>query len=215
MLVRMSFLKLFVFFAFAGFCQSPSDVYDYKNYDEITWLGVDFSHLKIIGDFDSFSGKSVETPQQFRDSLYIAWNELFISEPKKYDLKGMLKRKDINISIDVMNYHNKNSDLKDLVVSSTPEYKTEDIQQFINTIPFTKNGGVGILFVAESFKKKTNKAIWHLVAININTKKVLVHEVYKADAGGCGLKNFWAYTLYKSIGKAKSNFTKYKKKYSK
>lgn len=71
----------------------------FKKDIQITWLGIDYSHPKIIGEWSQFNGAGDYTPGEVRDKYYPAWNNLILAESEKYNLKEMIRQDDINIDI--------------------------------------------------------------------------------------------------------------------
>src|SRR5690348_65813 len=84
----------------------------------ITWLGVDFSHVKMVGEFNQIFGLGENSPSEIQDKYFPSWNMLFISEASKYDVKDAL-RKEIYFDIDSVMKRNEEVDASSLTSYNT------------------------------------------------------------------------------------------------
>ena len=110
-------IKSFVVFAallslFTGqnlFAQTKADIFG--STVNITWLGLDFSHAKFLGEATQFGTAGEISNSQIRERFIPGWNQLFINEIKKYDVAGAVRRTDVKYATDVTekpNYELKN-----------------------------------------------------------------------------------------------------------
>lgn len=176
---------------------SPADV-------QISWLGVDFSHVKLIGDFSQFGGAGEKDPVQIRDEYFPAWNRLFLNEPDKYDIKGMLRNDNIVYDIDMIFEINSIAPTGDMISYNAPDYSVDDIEAFVSVYDTEDKGGIGVLFLAECLNKIKKEAYFHFVAISMKTKEILLHERFIEKPRGFGLRNYWAGAIYKVIKEIKN-----------
>lgn len=179
--------------------------------DKVTWLGIDYSQVKLIGDFNQFSGAGEATAAEIRDKYFNDWNNLVARETKKYDVAKYFKQKDVTYNTDFFNTRNSKADVKNMEVSSDPNYTLEDIKKIVKSYNFGKMNGIAILFVAESLNRNTEKGTFHIVIVNTETKEILIHERALGKPGGFGLRNYWAasyYNIFKEV--EKSYFKKWK-----
>ena len=77
----------------------------------ITFYGVDYSLVRVYG--------ASESPTQFRNA-FTEINELFITQPKKFDISKFTGKKLNGISLDAVNEVNRKINLHDLVIT-TPD----------------------------------------------------------------------------------------------
>src|SRR5687768_14619667 len=91
------------FFASAAFAQDKRDIFSPST--EITWLGVDFSGAKLIGDRERLGSES-----DIRH-LLDAINELLIKEADKYNVAAAIQKKTVENGIHVVNEHNAELDV--------------------------------------------------------------------------------------------------------
>ena len=85
------------------FGQDKADVFNPST--EVTWLGLDFSGAKFIGDRERLGSES-----DIRH-LIDAINELMITEADKYNVAAAIQRKTVDNEIDVTNEHNAELDV--------------------------------------------------------------------------------------------------------
>tara|TARA_B110000037_G_C17119218_1_gene505065 strand:+ start:3265 stop:3906 length:642 start_codon:yes stop_codon:yes gene_type:complete len=170
----------------------PSDV-------EVSWLGIDFSHVKLIGEFSQFSSLGGGSAVQIRDQYFPSWNHLMLNEREKYDIKGMLRKGDINYDIDMLMSINSNAAIENMETYNTPHYTLDNIKSFITLYNTEDKEGIGILFIAESLNKSNIEAYFHFVAIDMKTKEILIHQRIRGLPRGFGLRNYWAGSIFNII----------------
>ena len=115
-----------------------------------------------------------ETTGQFKDAFY-GINTLFQREPKKYDLD---KAFDAKVTLDL----------------TTAQDLIEQIQKadFV-----AQNAGY------ELTNEEKGQATYNVVVFDIVTKDIVFNKQFTEKARGFGLRNFWAYSVYKTLNKIK------------
>jgi hypothetical protein len=214
MKMKRQLITLFLLLSTAiSYSQNKEDLF--KSSDvKISWLGIDFSHIKLIGDFSQFFDAGEKSTVQIRDQYFPKWNNLILAEPKKYDIKGMLRKGDVYYDIDMLMRINSKSALENMESHNTPNYTVDSIKSVIAAYDIKKKEGIGILLIAESFNKNSKEAYFHFVALNMKTKELLIHERLRGEPGGFGLRNYWAGSIYDLIKQVKSNYyKKWKREY--
>ena len=211
--MKKQFITLLLsLFAILGNSQTAEDIF--KSSDvKISWLGIDFSHVKLIGDFSQFASAGEKSSVQIRDQYFPKWNNLIMAEPEKYDIKGMLRKGDIHYDVDMLMRINSTSAVEDIESYNTPNYTIEDIKDFIIDYNIENKEGIGVIFIAESLNKNAQEAYFHFVAVNMKTKELLIHERLRGEPRGFGLRNYWAgsiYSIIKDIRKVHYNNWRYK-----
>ena len=200
--IKKVILILCITFPFLSKGQNMEDLFQ-KSDTKITWLGIDFSHVKLIGDFNHFAEWGSQGPASIRNNYFPEWNDLVYEEYKKYDVAGMLRKEIRVLNTDYIYALNKKAPLEEMESKTDPEYTEENIQKFIKNYDFNVKEGLGILLVAESLNKYKEHARYHFVVISMKDNKILLHELFTTQAGGIGLRNYWARTFFNVIKQIK------------
>lgn len=168
----------------------------------VYYLGVDYSHVKLIGEFAQFYNLGEQSSRSIRNEYFPAWNMVVVNEREKYDIADMLRREQVLYSIDMLMQKNKETSLEDLEAYNEPNYSADDIEGFIKEYQL-ENGksGIGVAFLAESLNKATNEAIYHFVAIDMSTGSLLFQRKLYGKPSGFGLRNYWVGSVHDVIKK--------------
>ena len=175
--------------------QSIKDLFNPSS-TPITWLGIDFSHVKLIGDFAQVAEAGQVGPIAMRDTYFPAWNGLFFSEAEKYNVKDMLRKENVVVNTSGLDGINASTPVEDMEGTQDPGYTKEDIQGFIRSYDFQTKEGLGVLMVAESLNKVHVLAIYHFIVVDLKNNEILLHEKISAAPGGIGIRNYWARSFY-------------------
>lgn len=201
---------LFCLSVLTGNAQTKKDIVDPKV--PITWLGVDFSGAKFIGDRERLSTQSDIM------TLMTAINDLMVAEASKYNVGGALDRKDSKMDIDVTKEHNAALDANEMFSEQQADHEAltlAGVESIIETYDFKNHSGLGVMFNIGSFNKTKEEAILYFTVVNMDTKEVLLCERYVQKPGGFSIRNYWARTVYDVIDKInKKDFNAWKKKYA-
>jgi hypothetical protein len=190
--------------------QRRSDIF---NKDvEITWLGIDLSKAKFIGDRERYGSES--------DMRRLAegWNNIFLKEPEKFNVARAVERAQVKNAIEITNDHNQQLDILTHYSDNKDEFahmKITDVDEVVSGYDFPGLSGIGLMFVVESFSKLNGKASVWVTFINLETREVLLSEQLMGSPGGAGLRNYWANACYDILQKMqKKDFPRWKKAYS-
>jgi hypothetical protein len=194
-------IKLNWFLALLFICTSVTTTFAQTKDDilsgnaDITFLGLDFSQTKYIGDATQYKDAGVITNDDFRDKYTIGWNQLFIDEQKKYDVaKAIDYKKDIPYDLDITEKAN-NELKKDFFSNDLSDYNkltADKINAIVKRYNFQGKKGIGmIIFVEGMSKGKVEAGAW-VTFVDMGTKKVLLTGYETGKAGGFGFKNYWA-----------------------
>lgn len=181
-----------------GISQKIEDLFT-KSETKITWLGIDFSHVKLIGEFSQFAEAGTTGAAVIKDKYFSGWNNLILNEYEKYNIEGMIRKENINLNISGIEKINNKTAIEDLESDDQPNYLKEDIALFIKKYNFEEKAGIGLLMVADYLNKTREEAKYHFVAINLTNNEVLLYESFVTKPGGFGLRNYWAKTFYDVI----------------
>jgi len=193
--------------------QTVKDFFNNKDI-KVTWLGIDYSHVKLMGSFAQFDTAGEKDYDEIKTKYFPAWNKLVLNEPQKYDVKGMISRSTISYDIEMINEINEKTNSDKLRGTEHPNYSLEDIKSFVSNYNIKNKEGLGFLFIAEVLDKIEKKGYYRFVVINMKTKEVFVNELVKGAVGGIGIRNYWARSIYESIKEVKYKYNeRWQKKY--
>lgn len=192
-----------------AFAQIKSDAFNPAT--EITWLGLDFSGAKFIGDRERLGSES--DIRHLLDAL----NELMIKEADKYNVAAALKRKEVQNAIEVVNEHNAQLDILSMVSADGNDHvhlNPDAVEQIISSYDFKGKSGIGLIFNVESFNKLIEEGSFWVTFVNMGTKEVLFTERLTAPPSGFGMRNFWAGSVNGVLAKIKKKeFENWRKKH--
>ena len=183
--------------AFSSNAQTTKDIFDPDS--RITWLGIDFSHVTLIGNFAEFYDVGAKSSVQIITDYFPKWNRIILDEREKYDIRGMLRRMDIDYDIDMIMDHNYWADPDSMESYNTRRFTGEDIQAFVDQYNLEGREGIGVVFIAESLNKCYEEAYFHFVAMDMKTGEVIFHKRLRGEPSGFGLRNYWANSVYRII----------------
>ena len=191
--ISIAFFILFTVVHY-GYSQQAEDLF---KVGKIKFFGIDFSHVKLIGDFSQFNGIGATTPATIRDTYFPAWNNLLMEEPDKFNLKTMLRKDDISVDLTMVTSLNVKTALETLEGTTSPIYTKEDIQKFIRNYSTQTREGMAVLFVAESLNKTLKEGYFHFVLFRLTDNEILIHERIKGIPQGMSIRNYWAGSIFK------------------
>lgn len=176
----------------------------------IKFIGLDFSHAKMVGK-EAFKSQNKNQESYFSD-----WNNLFISETNKYDIKRAFMNREMELDFSIVENLNNKIEFAEMLTDECPKsFSDEKIQNIVNQYNTEEmEAGFGLSFIVHSFNKNQERAYIYIVIFDINTKKVLLSEKMSGDAGGFGFRNYWAKTIYNILGNIRDyQFRRWKKQF--
>ena len=196
-------IKTCVFILLAGFvnsmfAQTKSDVFN--DGTEVTWLGLDFTGAKLIGDREKLGSES--DIHRLLDAI----NDLMIKEADKYNVAAAIKRKTIANNVDIVHEHNTELDVLSMISNDGRDHlhlNVDDVQGIINSYDFKGKTGIGLIFNVESLNKLIDEGSFWITFVNMETKTILFTERITAPPSGFGLRNFWAGAVAGVLAKMK------------
>ncbi len=206
-MTRMILFSVCMFITQCGMAQSAKDVFDEKT--PITWLGLDFTGTKFIGDQEKLG------TQEDLHKLLTAWNNLMINEPDKFDVGKALHRLPLKQAVEVAIAHNEKLNLQGTMTSAEVTHlNKEDISRIVSSYDFALQNGMGVLFVVDSFSKLQEEGIVWVTFVNMGTKEVIFTNRLSAKPVGFGIRNYWAGAIYGMLKQIRLNYyDKWKKNY--
>ena len=189
--------------------QTKSDVFVKEV--PVTWLGLDFTATKLIGDRERLGSESDVR------RLLDAWNDLILAESDKFDIAKTIGRVKVENAIEVTKEHTLDLDVMAMFSNEEKDYlhtKVSDVEEIIAGYDFKDHSGIGLMFNVESFNKvNVEGSVW-VTFINMGTKEVLFTERMVAPPSGGGLRNYWAGCINEILIKIrKKEFEMWRKKH--
>lgn len=155
---------------------------------EVFFYGVDFSEVKIVG--------AKETDDKFK-TAFARINQLIVTELNKFDFKNL-------VGVPVSNYtipaqqKTETMSWQGIRTSNLLPQKNS-IENMVTSYDLPHEQGKGIVLIAWVLNKNKNMATYELVVFDIRTREILFNEEVEAEAGGFGLRNFWANSVFNVI----------------
>ncbi|MBT1699723.1 hypothetical protein KK083_22745 [Fulvivirgaceae bacterium PWU4] len=210
MLTRKIVIIVFMTLSGGVLCaQDMADIFDRKT--SVTWLGLDFSGAKLIGDRERLG--SISDVQH----LVEAWNDIMLKEEEKYDVALAIDKIKVENAIEITKEHNANLDVSEMFSSEMKDHfhlKPDDIARIVADYDFKGKNGIGVMFNVESFSKLNSEAALWVTFIKMDTKEIYFSERVTGEPGGAGLRNYWANSVYNILkGMRKKEFEMWRKKY--
>lgn len=200
---------LSILLALPVFGQDKADVFNPST--EVTWLGLDFSGAKFIGDRERLGSES-----DIRH-LIDAINQLMITEADKYNVAAAIQRKTVDNEIDITNEHNAELDVLSLISADGKDHihlNPSQVEEIISSYDFKGKSGIGLMFNVESLNKLVEEGSFWITFVNMGSKEVLFTERLTAPPSGFGMRNFWAGSVNGVLAKIKKKeFENWRKKH--
>jgi len=197
-------INVLLLLSYVSFSQKAYTTNDIFSIDEVTWFGLDFSEIRLIGD-DGFNDPESIVENQFR-----SMNTLVLNESEKFMLKSFFYKKSVESDLSIIRDRNETPDPDQIVLSSNTVYSLDEtkIENIISEYETTIDEGIGVVFIMESFNKPDAKGYMWVTFFDIASRQVLLTEKMTGKAGGFGWRNYWVKTYYsvmKEIEKNKYN----------
>jgi len=209
----MNYKALFIILSLlvtsTGFGQGRSDVF--TSSAEVTWLGLDFSGAKFIGDRERLGSES-----DIRH-LLDAINDLMVKEADKYNVAAAIQKKKVEYATDVVKEHNAELDVLSMISAEGKDHvhlSPSGVEEIIASYDFKGKTGIGMMFNVESLNKLIDEGSYWVTFVNMGNKEVLFTERVTAPPSGFGMRNFWAGSVNGVLAKIKKKeFENWRKKH--
>ncbi len=195
MKTKLPYLLFLLLTSLISSAQTSNDLFKTPG-AKVIWLGIDYSHVKLIG---SISENPKLTVDEIKETYFPAWNKLILDEKRKYDIRNIFRSLSVQFKTEVITQINETSIAEDMADNETPNYTKAEIEEFLNSYNFQLKG-IGLLLIAESLDQTQETGIYHFVAINLNDQnKILLYGKFSGKTGGDGFRNYWARTFFNVI----------------
>ena len=189
--------KIFYFIILVSFsisCFSQENFSDISKKDKWHWMGIDFSHAKLIGD-------GFNDPDKIVNHFFQKWNTLIVWEEKeKYDVPGAFRMKKWYESDSTFYKSHENVDPTKLVRRRNTYSLTKgDIEEIVDGYNIKDNDfNIKLVFIVETLNKTNKEATVWITVFNEN-KDILLCERMSGIPGGFGIRNYWARSFHNII----------------
>ena len=167
---------LFLFCVLFSHAQTTEPVYIY---------GIDFSSVKVYA--------ADETVEQFKNA-FEGINILLAKEAKKYDFSNIVGD-NCKLKLDMILKLTEGSDFSS-IKTFDKDIEPINTSEKIKNYSIEEKSGNGFIVIATLLDKSANKASYKVVLFDIETREILKEKEFTSKAGGFGLRNFWARTIY-------------------
>lgn len=158
--------------------------------DTVYVYGVDYSQVRVLG--------TDESETRFVQA-FLEINDLFLNQPEKYDCGRMIRGSAIVVDVEPVCRRIASADYSDLRPRRRGETPAIDEAAVVAGYDLAETHGVGIVFIAEVLDKGKGIGIYRVVRFDTATRKVIDSRRVETKAGGFGLRNYWANTVYLAI----------------
>lgn len=207
---RLQSLMLALLLSVNLFAQSKADIFDADK--SITWLGMDFTQVKFIGEATQWSDAGEITNSQMRDKYFPGWNALFISEKDKYKVADAVRRAEVDYAIDVTEKAN-NALKGNFFENDGNLYHSLDdkkVADLVKKYDFKGHEGIGMMFFVEGMSKGKEMASMWVTFVDMKNKTVLLTKQMEGKAGGFGFRNYWAKSFLNVLKSIKEDWKSWK-----
>jgi len=153
----------------------------------IVFFGIDYSLVRF-----SYISESASYTKRTMHEI----NRLFIIEAKKYDVAKLMRKTVTKIDLDYTNSVIDNLIEDHLIVNSDYKISADDVKTLIAKYPNSASEGIGLVFVAEQMSKLSQTGSYYVTFFDLKTKEVLTTCRKTGKAGGFGMRNYWAASIY-------------------
>ena len=166
---------------------------DLRMISSFKFYGIDFSEVKVYA--------ADETPDEFVD-VFGRINKLMLTESDKYleTLKNRLgkysMKTDITPSLDAI----KEIDKDNLILfSEVDSFTEEQLAEIVKKLNIKDETGTGLVMIANRLDKSRAIGVFNFVFFDVSTRNILFSWEASGRAGGFGLRNYWAGSVYNAF----------------
>lgn len=159
----------------------------------LNYYGIDFSSVRVIA--------AGESACDFID-VFGKINQLVIMEPEKYNLRKAFRKEIGKIDLSTVGALNEKTDPETLkMYSGSHRLSEKTIAQKVTEYQIPDKEGIGVVLIAEQLDKPGGAATYHVVFFDLATREIVLSKWVAGKAGGFGLRNYWARSVYRVLSK--------------
>ena len=153
----------------------------------IVFFGIDYSLVRF-SYIDESAANAIRTMPEI--------NRLFITEAKKYDVNKLMGKPVVKTDLDHVNTVTYNLSDDQVILNEDYKISVDDVNALIAKYPDSADEGVGLVFIAENMNKKNAMGSYYVTFFDLKTREVLTTCCKTGKAGGFGMRNYWAASIY-------------------
>lgn len=212
---KLNLILILCIFILQVNAQTTQELFSDNNYSYY-WYGVDYSNVKLIGDFTTPASTKVNDHTLIRDRYFKSWNDLIVRERNKFSVETMLHKEPVIYKTGMIDSINFKIQVDSLEGDVGRLLEDKLVVNSISNYNLIQNQGVGIVLIAEYMDKIHIKASHILVVFNIESREILLKERFETIPVGFGMRNYWAGAIYKIFKEVKNKrYKAWKKIYTK
>jgi hypothetical protein len=165
--------------------------------DALVWFGLDYSHTKLIGTSVDFS--DIES---IRSKYFRSWNDLIISENRKFNIKKAYNVSTLEYEIDGTVERSMQNDPENMLTLKKQTLSEDVVKEIINDCSTESDIETGVIYIVESLNKIDRKATVLVTFFNIKTKEIVLLKRVTGTPKGYGFRNYWINAIYKVLKKS-------------
>jgi hypothetical protein len=175
-------LALFLFCIYTtATSQSAKALFDAE---KIVFYGLDFSKAKFaLPD---------AKPNEIKDRYFDEWHQGVMTDNARFNKESAFQKISVFGDPFVAKKRNAAVNVADIITKDDNPLSAADIESVIAEYKDgLKKEGFGAVLVVESFNKKKEEGIAHVVLFDIAKRKVIIDKRMVGKPGGGGLTNYW------------------------
>ena len=192
--------------------QTKADVFNPKV--PVTWLGIDFSQMRFVGSEAAYKASGELLNSEFVGKFMPAWANLFLTEPKAYNVPRASHRDTVHFALKVTETAN-SAITKNFFTDNPSDFSTlkeKDIVEVVKNYDFQGQKGLGMMLIVEGMSKGLHLAGAWVTFVNMDDKTVLFTTYKTGGSRGFSFRNYWAHSWYNILKDFGNDFNSYKKK---
>lgn len=175
-------LFLLTFLSFSLFSQLPAAL---KDASTLLWYGLDYTNTYFI-DTEEFSDPELNLHDYFDQ-----WNQVFVDEQKKYNLKNTFDVKEVIMKTEQVKEFNSSIELTGKITKEEHQIPYEEIKNIISKYTFEDQYGIAVIGIVESLDKNEKKASAYFTFVNLENMEIIYIKWMTGECGGAGFRNYW------------------------
>ncbi|WP_297829769.1 hypothetical protein [uncultured Rikenella sp.] len=161
--------------------------------EKIYIYGVDYAPVKVWG--------ASESPEQFVQA-FREINDLLLHQADKYTYDRICGSASTTMNLDPIRRRIDEMN-RDSIKINSAQTAPLDVETHLRSYALPESEGVGIILIAKLLDKAQGCGTYYVVGFDVATREPIFVREITTKAGGFGLRNFWANTVYQALKKTR------------